>query len=84
MFSGVDSAAAQYTTINAHNGLVAMAVPGFLTDLTVSGDVQLEGPVYGARLTGRGTATQGVLWFADLSCVSSHSKRHDQMQAIHR
>ncbi len=33
---------------------------------TASGDVALEGPVYGARLTGRGTVPRGVLYFTDL------------------
>ena len=34
--------------------------------LTATADVRLRGPVFGATLTGRGTATQGVLYFADL------------------
>jgi autotransporter translocation and assembly factor TamB len=43
----------------------ALDLPGFLT-LTASGDVALRGPLFEARLTGQGTATQGVLYFADL------------------
>jgi len=43
----------------------ALALPDFLT-MTVSGDVQLRGPVFGAALTGRGTITQGVVHFADI------------------
>jgi len=34
--------------------------------VTASGTAQLEGPVFGATLTGDGTVTQGVLYFADL------------------
>lgn len=33
---------------------------------TASGNFRLEGPVLGARLTGRGTVNRGVLYFADL------------------
>ena len=33
---------------------------------TASGDVALEGPVYGATLTGRGSVPRGVLYFTDL------------------
>ena len=43
----------------------AIDVPQFL-DLTVTGDIALNGPLYGAVLTGRVTADQGVLYFADL------------------
>ena len=45
--------------------LAALDIPDFLT-LTVSGDVDLNGPMYEASLTGQGTATRGVLYFADL------------------
>jgi autotransporter translocation and assembly factor TamB len=45
--------------------LAALDIPDFLT-LSVSGDVALSGPMYEASLTGRGTATRGVLFFADL------------------
>ncbi|MBE0594223.1 MAG: translocation/assembly module TamB domain-containing protein [Gemmatimonadales bacterium] len=34
--------------------------------LTTTATVRLEGPLYQARLTGSGTATRGVLYFADL------------------
>ncbi len=34
--------------------------------ITGSGDLRLRGPVYQASLTGRGTVTEGVLYFADL------------------
>ncbi len=40
-------------------------VPNFLT-IVSSGDLQLQGPLIGSTLTGRGTATSGVLYFADL------------------
>lgn len=33
---------------------------------TVSGDFALQGPVFGATLTGRGTIVQGILYFTDL------------------
>ena len=34
--------------------------------LTATAQLQLDGPLYAARLTGSGTATRGVLYFADL------------------
>jgi translocation and assembly module TamB len=43
----------------------ALDIRGFLS-LTGSGDLSLRGPVFGAMLTGRGTANRGVLYFADL------------------
>jgi autotransporter translocation and assembly factor TamB len=43
----------------------AIDVPELVT-ATVSGDVQLRGPLSGATLTGRGTVTRGVVWFADI------------------
>jgi len=43
----------------------ALDLKGYLT-LTASGQVSLVGPVFGAILTGRGTATSAVLHFADL------------------
>ncbi len=43
----------------------ALDLRGYLT-LTASGHVTLTGPVMGATLAGRGTATSGVLHFADL------------------
>ncbi len=51
-------------TVQAED-LHALNLPGFL-DLTVTGSVELQGPMYAATLTGRGTATRGVLYFADL------------------
>ena len=42
-----------------------MDVPDFLA-LTASGQVRLRGPFLGATLTGRGTVTNGVLYFADM------------------
>jgi autotransporter translocation and assembly factor TamB len=42
-----------------------MAVRDYL-DFSASGEVALRGPVYGARLTGRGTVPRGVLYFTDL------------------
>ena len=47
------------------NRFRAIDVRAFLT-LTASGRVRLTGPVYQATLTGRATATQGALYFADL------------------
>ena len=43
----------------------AVDVRDFLS-LTASGNVELRGPVFNATLTGEGTVTQGVLYFADL------------------
>lgn len=43
----------------------SIAVRDFLT-LTASGDLELRGPFFNATLTGQGTATRGVLHFADL------------------
>jgi translocation and assembly module TamB len=43
----------------------ALDLRGYLT-VTASGHVSLNGPVFGAILTGRGTVTSGVLHFADL------------------
>lgn len=40
-------------------------ITGFLA-LTTTGTVELRGPVFGATLTGQGTITDGVLYFADL------------------
>ena len=40
-------------------------VPQFLA-FTTTGSLSLEGPLYGARLTGHGTVTDGDLYFADL------------------
>ncbi len=40
-------------------------VRDFLT-LAATADLDLRGPVFGAVLSGRGTATEGVLYFADL------------------
>ena len=52
--------------LNIHaNDFRAIDVPDFLT-ATVSGDVQLRGPLHGATLTGRGTVPRGVVWFADI------------------
>ena len=44
---------------------LAMDIRNFLT-LTGTGDLQLRGPLLGARLTGNLTANSGVLYFADL------------------
>ncbi|MFQ5704141.1 MAG: translocation/assembly module TamB domain-containing protein [Gemmatimonadales bacterium] len=43
----------------------AVNIRDFLS-LTATADVQLRGPVFNATLTGRGTATEGILYFADL------------------
>ncbi len=43
----------------------ALDLRGYLA-LTASGRVALTGPVFGARLSGSGTVTSGVLHFADL------------------
>jgi autotransporter translocation and assembly factor TamB len=43
----------------------ALDVPGFLT-LVTSGEVRLQGPVFGATLTGAGTIPRGVIYFADI------------------
>jgi translocation and assembly module TamB len=43
----------------------AMNVADFLT-LTTTADVRLQGPFFGAALTGRAEATHGVLHFADM------------------
>jgi translocation and assembly module TamB len=47
------------------NQFRAVDVRNFLT-LTATGDVQLEGPVFGSTLTGTLLANSGVLYFADL------------------
>ena len=47
------------------NQFRAVDVRNFLT-LTATGDLQLEGPVYGSILTGTLLANSGVLYFADL------------------
>ena len=43
----------------------ALEVRNYLS-VTASGQLALTGPVFGATLTGRGTVTNGVLYFADL------------------
>jgi autotransporter translocation and assembly factor TamB len=43
----------------------AVDIAGFLS-LTTAGEVRLDGPVFNATMTGRGTATRGVFYFADL------------------
>ncbi len=43
----------------------SLDVRDFLT-LTATGDLELRGPLFNATLTGRGTATRGVLYFRDL------------------
>ena len=43
----------------------ALDLKGYLT-VTASGQLALNGPVFGATLSGRGTVTSGVLHFADL------------------
>ncbi|OLC78853.1 MAG: hypothetical protein AUH78_02050 [Gemmatimonadetes bacterium 13_1_40CM_4_69_8] len=43
----------------------ALEIRGYLS-LTASGELALRGPVFGATLSGRGTVTSGVLYFADL------------------
>lgn len=43
----------------------ALELRGFLS-VTATGRLNLTGPVFGATLTGRGTVTSGVLYFADL------------------
>jgi autotransporter translocation and assembly factor TamB len=43
----------------------ALDLPNFLT-LTASGHLALTGPIFGAELTGSGTVTSGVWYFADL------------------
>ena len=43
----------------------ALEVKGDMS-VTASGNLALRGPVFGATLTGRGTVTSGVLYFADL------------------
>jgi translocation and assembly module TamB len=43
----------------------ALDLRNFLT-ITASGRLALTGPVFGAELTGRGTVTSGVWYFADL------------------
>ncbi len=43
----------------------ALDLRNFLT-VTASGQLALKGPVFGAELTGRGTVTSGVWYFADL------------------
>jgi translocation and assembly module TamB len=43
----------------------ALEVRRFMS-VTASGDLSLRGPLIGATLTGRGTVTSGVLYFADL------------------
>ena len=43
----------------------ALDVPDFLT-LVMSGEVTLQGPVFGAVLTGAGTIPRGTVYFADI------------------
>lgn len=43
----------------------ALEIKSFMS-VTASGDLSLRGPLIGATLTGRGTVTSGVLYFADL------------------
>jgi len=43
----------------------ALDIPDFLTAVT-SGEVTLQGPVFGAVLTGTGTIPRGTLYFADI------------------
>lgn len=43
----------------------ALDIRNYLS-VTASADLNLTGPVFGATLTGRGTITNGVLYFADL------------------
>jgi hypothetical protein len=47
------------------NQFHAAAIPDFL-DVTVTGEMHLRGPVFGATLTGEAEADRGVLYFADL------------------
>ena len=51
-------------TINARS-FKALEVPNYMS-VTATGELALTGPVFGATLTGRGTVTSGVLYFADL------------------
>ena len=44
----------------------AMDVRNYLTLGTTLRDVQIRGPLFGATLTGRGSADEGALYFADL------------------
>lgn len=44
----------------------AMDVRNYLTLVTTLRDVKIQGPLFGATLTGRGTADEGALYFADL------------------
>ncbi|HTK55985.1 MAG TPA: translocation/assembly module TamB domain-containing protein, partial [Gemmatimonadales bacterium] len=44
----------------------AMDVRNYLTLVTTLRDVQIRGPLFGATLTGRGSADEGALYFADL------------------
>ena len=53
---GLDITADQFTALELRNYL----------SVTASAQLQLRGPVFGASLTGRGTVTSGVLYFADL------------------
>ncbi|HUF34880.1 MAG TPA: translocation/assembly module TamB domain-containing protein [Gemmatimonadales bacterium] len=53
---GLDFRASEFHAVNLRN---------FLT-LTATGDLRLEGPVFGATLTGSLLANSGVLYFADL------------------
>jgi translocation and assembly module TamB len=47
------------------NEFRALEIKNFMS-VTASGDLNMRGPLVGATLTGRGTATSGVLYFADL------------------
>ncbi|HEX2450846.1 MAG TPA: translocation/assembly module TamB domain-containing protein, partial [Gemmatimonadales bacterium] len=47
------------------NRFQALAIRNFLS-LTATGNLQLRGPVLNARATGRATANQGILYFADI------------------
>jgi hypothetical protein len=52
---GVSVTARRFTALDLRNRL----------SMTVSGRVRLDGPVYGATLTGEGTVTDGVWYFRD-------------------
>ncbi len=53
---GLRLAASEFNLLDVRNFLAAV----------VTGNVDLRGPVFGARLSGSGTITKGVVYFADL------------------
>src|SRR2546422_2412083 len=54
-----DTATTEIYTLSLHDALPIFSI-------TASGQLALQGPVFGASLTGHANVTSGVLYFADL------------------